>query len=555
MKAIILAIDALDPKIISHLIKKGKLPSFKELFNKGTFSVLPTVNPPQSPVAWASFITGQDPQKHGVLDFVTRDLKTYLPQSVYSVEAPLRFKNPFWKTLNKINISTTILFLPNTFPASNLKGKIISGMGTPDILGTMGSGLLYSSNPKPIKTELKVVKKIIRLNKTETNQTYIYGPRYQDLTGKIKQSLLPLTIKLKKKGLLLSLNNDKELFLKENEFSPYLPITFKLPFFRSIQALAVFYLKSIKPDINLYLMPLLINPEKPAFQISFPKDYSIELKNQIGFFNTLGIPYDNKAYEQDIYSKQAFLKQVNRVFEERKKILNLELTRFKQGVLVFYEGMVDIVQHMFWKDKEVVYQYYTKIDQLINNLINQYINKKTPLFILSDHGFAPFDYQVNLNNLLLEKGYLKGSGMEIDWTKTKAYALGFNSLYLNLKDRERQGIIDPSEKEKIINQLKNDLLTFPYIAKVEAVKTGSSSIKDGPEIIVGFKPPYRASWKTAIGVLGDAIVEPRNSKWTGDHLFEKSFVPGVFFSNQKLKTPQNLSIRTVLNFILQYLNG
>jgi len=548
-KIVILCLDALNPKILNKKFKENKLPNLNKLKTSGTYSKLETVNPPQSPVAWASFITGQKPLDHGVLDFVTRNTKTYLPQSVYSIQKPLKFKNPFWKKLEKNNLPLTILFLPNTFPAPVIQGKVITGMGTPDVFGTMGSGALYSTANNPIKSELNVLKKTIPISKKKINHTFIYGPMYQNITFKKQESKIPLTITKTSSGLLLSIK-DQKISLKPGDFSNYIELEFKISFLKKIPALVKFFLKSIDPEINLYLLPLTINPKKPIFKISHPDNYGQQIANKTNLFSTLGLPYDNKGYEQEIYSKNDFLKQVDSIFEERSKILFSELKSFRKGYFIFYEGLVDIIQHMFWSSPKVIDDYYEKLDKMIGKVL-KYVDKTTNLFLLSDHGFAPFDYQVNVNNLLKQLGYLDTSGSEINWKKTKAYGVGFNSLYLNLKGREFQGIVPLKNRLKVLNQLKKDFLKqSKYIQSIEIIPNQKVlNNHNYPDLIIGYKPPYRASWKTAIGLFGNQVIEKRNSNWNGDHLFEKSFVPGAFLSNKKIKLPNNFSIKDVIKLI------
>ena len=78
--------------------------------------------------------------------------------------------------------------------------------------------------------------------------------------------------------------------------------------------------------------------------------------------------------------------------------------------------------------------------------------------MLSDHGFAPYNRSFNLNTWLLNNGYIKlksGASTDsseplanVDWTQTRAYGLGLNGLYLNLKGRETNGIVEPERRRR-----------------------------------------------------------------------------------------------------------
>ena len=135
---------------------------------RGGFAPLGTSIPPQSPVAWSSFITGLDPGGHGIFDFIHRDPKTMTPYlSTTRTEPPshvvslgrwqlpltagrvelLRKGPAFWDLLGAHGIDTTIVRMPANFPPSGTATRELSGMGTPDLLGTYGTFSFYTSDP------------------------------------------------------------------------------------------------------------------------------------------------------------------------------------------------------------------------------------------------------------------------------------------------------------------------------------------------------------------------------------------------------------------------
>src|SRR5258708_13650207 len=98
---------------------------------------------------------------------------------------------------------------------------------------------------------------------------------------------------------------------------------------------------------------------------------------------------------------------------------------------------------------DLVDAWYRKLDEFIGEVqskIDQLGLEKYRLLILSDHGFQTFEHKVHLNRWLEAEAYLVRSNRSdpadlknVDWEKTNAYALGLNSLYLNIASRERQG--------------------------------------------------------------------------------------------------------------------
>lgn len=532
-RVVILGIDGLEPKIVNSLLKAKKIPHLAQF---PYYSQLQTTIPPQSPVAWASFITSVNPEKHQLFDFVKRNPENYQPYLAYSMEAkePAIQAKPFWQVSEEL--PTKVLFLPDTYPASQLNGQMISGMGTPDILGTDGNFYLYSTqklNKKFKRGSFVSIKKARRI------ETLISGPKYQAIQ-EIKTSSIPLVIKPKKDSLELEIQGQK-IPLKKNQFSPWIRLSFKIDLFRKVSVLAKFYLRSLQPEINLYLSPLNIDPQKPFYSISFPKNFSQKLTQKYGNFSTLGLPHDTWALQEGIFNQAAFLQQTDDLLEKRKKIILGELADFPTGLFVAYLGTIDSIQHMFWSQQKIINDYYRKMDEVVGQVM-KLLDENDSLFILSDHGFGPFNYEVHLNTWLRDNGYLslkKGKiGKEllknIDWTKTKAYALGFNSLYLNLKGREGQGIVTKREKPRLIKEISQKLRNLKNPTNNQRVIKNIYPRKE-PDLIIGYYQNHRASWETAVGATPKKVFKKRTEKWKGDHLFDASEVPGVFFANQKLR--------------------
>ena len=287
------------------------------------------------------------------------------------------------------------------------------------------------------------------------------------------------------------------------------------------------------------------------------------------------MPHDTWALIEDRLDEKAFLEHVDEILNERRKILKLGLREFRGGVFFFYLDTLDVIQHMFWRYldlkhplyennplyKNTIFKYYEKIDRILGEVLDK-IDKDTTLVVLSDHGFASFRQSVHLNRWLLENGYLflkKGINEskeffeDIDWSKTKVYALGFGGIYLNKVGREYYGIVDESEaedlKQAIIKGLKEfrdpetgEQLVNNVYAQEDIYK--GPYINDAPDLFVGFNSGYRASWQTALGGVPVNLIEDNKKKWSGDHLIDPAFVPGVIFVNKKLilKEPSIIDI-------------
>jgi len=127
MKTVIIGIDGAPFGLMKDLSDSGVMPNFKKLRQKGTFKQLRSTIPEISSISWSSVITGKNAGEHGIFGFVDMIPKTY------SLSFP-NFKNlkaePFWKKDNKRYI---ILNVPQTYPAQELKGVLISGFVALDL--------------------------------------------------------------------------------------------------------------------------------------------------------------------------------------------------------------------------------------------------------------------------------------------------------------------------------------------------------------------------------------------------------------------------------------
>jgi len=575
-KVIILGIDGMDPAITERLLNAGRLPNFAALSKKGIYAHLATTIPAESVVAWTSFATGKDASGHGIFDFVMRDPQDYsLFLSLNEISSRkgkteikiCRKAEPFWGTLSKNKIPCFIYFCPNTFPVERVYGKMLSGMGTPDILGNMGKFSFYTSRLLT-KDDLESRGRITKVkDNAGVISTQLYGPKVLS-AGLQSEAVVALKIILSPDRETILVNfQGKSFSVAKDGWSDWQEISFKTGPFSSVSGIAKFYLKSIKPDFELYVTPVNFNPRKPPFPVSSPRGFSRRLSTKLGYFHTLGMPVETWALNEGRISEKAFLEQVDDVLDEKKKILREELKGYKSGFFFFYFDTLDTVQHMFWRYlddknkslqsdlryKDTVYNYYEQIDRVIGEVMKG-LDDKTTLIVLSDHGFGPFRRSVHLNRWLLENGYLflkDGSSQnrefleDIDWSKTKAYAIGFGGIYLNKARREYYGIVDAAQEERIKQEILSKLLgmTDPETGEKIVSNVYSAAqvyngpyVKDAPDLFVGFKPGYRASWQTALGgVPTGAFIEDNSRKWSGDHLFDPKQVPGVIFVNKKIE--------------------
>jgi predicted AlkP superfamily phosphohydrolase/phosphomutase len=586
-KVIILGIDAMDPGILDRLIREGKMANFERLGKTGNLRQVRTSIPPESPVAWSNFITGMNPGGHGIFDFIHRDPKTMTPfLSTSKTEAGgrsvhvgewilpltagkvilLRHGQSFWELLHARGVSTTVLRCPANFPPVKASGTQLSGMGTPDILGGYGTFSFYTDEPLE-KYQGITGGEVHSIKVSEqTIRTRLQGPR-NSFRNKSPRCEIDLTIYVDAEHPVAKIViQDEQILLREKNWSPWVRVKFELiPHLQSVTGICRFYLQAIRPHFKLYVSPINLDPASPAMPISEPGDYSSRLADQIGLFYTQGIPEDTNALSARILDDGEFLEQVRLVSGETLRMFDYELGRFHAGLLYFYFGSIDALQHMFWRTMDprhpahdpanpfthVIEDAYREMDEVLGKTLKK-VDEQTTLIVISDHGFAPFYRAFSLNTWLKNNAYVSLTNFSegellnnVDWNNTRAYGLGFAGLYLNLKGREKNGIVEPGrDREALLKELTEKLLAIhdpkngePVILRVyrtDEVYNGPYK-QDAPDLIIGYNRGYRASWETTLGKFPRELLRDNQEKWSGDHLMAPEVVPGILLANKKIK--------------------
>ncbi len=593
-KVLVLGFDGMDPNRVMKMVKEGKLPNIKKFLENGYIHKMFTTPPPQSPVAWGSFITGKDPGGYGIYDFIHRDPKTYMPKFSQSDTIPAshfvklgswriplkggkvvlnRGGKAFWNYLEEADIDSTVFKVPSNYPPEKSKARTLAGMGTPDLLGTYGTYFLYTSDEKEAQADLPGAKVYYAyFNDYDEMETEIEGPQ-----NPLKEEEEPLTIPFKvyldrgSRAARIDIQGN-EILLKEGELSPWVELKFEVvEGIQHITAMVRFLLLDAGEKFRLYISPLCVDPKDPALPLSTPKDYSKELAEKLGLFHTLGLPADTKALSNLTFSVGNFITQSMSILDESNRIYEYELERFlslRKGFLFFYYSSLDQGQHMFWALSDPKHPYYhpdesRKYGNMIEDLYIRFdkvvgytlrkLPKNVPFMVISDHGFAPFRRGVNINKWLIDNGYLKPSVSDYadsnivevaDWGNSVAYSIGLNGLYINLKGREGEGIVSPSEKRSIMEEIKAKLLDLrdpktgehPVSAVFISEDIFSKDyISRAPDLIIGFHRGYRMDNSSAIGGITKEAVHDNLDWWSGDHCIDPNQVLATFMSNFKIK--------------------
>ncbi len=587
-RAVILGFDGMDPELADRFIQEGRLPNLAKLRDQGTFRRLQTTFPAISPVAWSTFMTGVNPGKHNIYDFLARDLNTYLPfLSSALIRGPrrsmkigkytvplgkprikgLRRSTPFWHWLGKAGIFCSVIRVPVTFPPEAFPGVLLSGMCVPDLKGSQGTFCLCTTR-RSNKTIREGGVRVPVERDGLIYRSYIPGP--EDPLGSDSKRELRVEFEIRPesgKGRARFEVDSERFTLALGEYSAWIPVKFKAGLSLSAHGICRFYLKEMSPEVEVYVTPVNIDPGRPSLPISHPVTYSIYLAKLFGPYATLGLAEDTWALNEKVLDDQAFLQQCYANHDDRERMLFDALEKTQKGLCACVFDTTDRVQHMFWRyleedhpaardtpcdqRPEVIQDLYYRMDALVGRVMEK-MDDKALLLVVSDHGFKSFARCVNLNAWLHQSGYLVlNAGRtesrdwfeDVDWTRTCAYAMGLNGLYLNLKGRELHGIVAPGEEAVVLKEelraklrgLIDPALGRPGISGVfdcDAIFAGPY-VDNAPDLIVGYGEGFRASWDSVMGRVTSGIFDDNLKAWSGDHCIDPRLVPGVLFSNRK----------------------
>jgi predicted AlkP superfamily phosphohydrolase/phosphomutase len=358
------------------------------------------------------------------------------------------------------------------------------------------------------------------------------------------------------------------ILLKTGEYSPWVRVKFDLlPVIGSVSGIARFLVKQVRPHFQLYITPINIDPADQAGPVTYPAEFGAEIVRNMGAFWTKGLPCDTKAFDYRVINDEQYVKQAQLVLDERMRLFDHQWSRFSEGLFYFYVSSTDQDAHMLWRNMDsthpkhsegdprfagYILDLYARMDELVGKVLPA-VDDKTLLLICSDHGFTQFGRQFHLNTWLRDNGWLalkpgaeskpETSVFDIDWSRTAAYGMGFNGLYLNLKNREAKGIVEPAQAPSLLARLQRELEAVSDletgrrpVAKVYArddLYSGAMT-PSMPELLVGYTPGYRNSSQSFMGSTGSEIINLNPWAWSGDHSMAYQMVPGSLFSNRKV---------------------
>jgi predicted AlkP superfamily phosphohydrolase/phosphomutase len=559
------------------------------------------------------------------LGMVRRDppkfLFDYIPLAPANVHS-LRGGTSFWVTAGRAGIRSDVLTVPITYPPEDVPaGKLLSGLPLPDIRGTMGTFSYFATDLSRYEEGNTEMGGILRrlIVEGDVAKAELLGPpnpivvqRIQEIRSKgpaISESdrarlaelqagadvRVPFTIRWNRFAQSATVDiQGTTLQLEQRKMSRWFDVEFRINFLTRLHGMAQMLLMNAGDELQLYISPVNWKPDDPPSPMSSPDSFAAELFDRLGYYRTLGWAEATWPLNEGRMDEQTFMEDLYKAFDDRAQVILNRIDARDWDLLVGVIESTDRVQHMMWRlvdpshpmyDAGLAEQFgdsilrvYRRADQFVGEVM-EHLEPGTTVLIVSDHGFHSWRKAVNLNTWLVQNGYMTLHGQSpgekklgdltggtfwenVDWSRTRAYAMGLGQIYFNLRGRESRGIVTPGdEARRLADDIGARLLTLTdpddgsrivrAVYKRDDVYKGAY-VDNAPDLQVGMEDGYRVSWQTTLGGSPPGIVYPNMKKWSGDHGgYDFATTAGVLISNRPL-SPESASIVDIAPTVLKF---
>jgi predicted AlkP superfamily phosphohydrolase/phosphomutase len=508
---------------------------------------------------------------------------------------------PFWEVAANAGKRAMVVHVPVTFPAHDFPaGELLSGLGVPDMSGRVGKPFYFTSeldiHRAGSSNEFSI--QVVQLDDNKgVIDTLIQGPPNK-LFANPPYISIPMTVTVAndRNSLEIAVSGQR-LTLRPGQWSGWVDFVFPFNRLIKVRGISRFHLISSQPEVKLYLSPINFDPRRlpPGFKISTPGALARQLASEYGLYKTIGWQIDTWAISEGFATEQMFWDDMNWTVAQDRKMFDSFLESDRDLFVQQFE-FPDRVAHVFWRladpqhpayDPALVPRWgdailraYQLMDGIVGDAMRAAENHHAALIVLSDHGFASFRKAVNYNTWLVTNGYLAlQSGVQVkertvemlfdqgqfwenvDWSKTRAYAMGLGEVYINLRGREAHGVVQPgAQYDALKNELKQKLVAMldpqtgehpvrRVLAREEIYRQFDPNMI--PDLFVTNNDGYRVSWQTSLGGIPKELLEPNKQVWSGDHCsVDPEIVRGIFFYNRKLTTERAPYIADVYPTVL-----
>lgn len=606
----VLAVDGLDPEITERLIREGRVPHLSALAGaSGVRRVMP-IPGAEASSSWASLATGTNPGAHGIFDLVEPDRETRRPVmgpllprdsarwfgrwwSEGAAYRSVRRGDAVWTRLGRAGIRSTVLFVPATFPPDVVPGGIlVSGPPLPDWSGAPGSSYTWlasdvdPADEGPTRYGGRVGALRFSQNVAETTIVGVRAPEAHDVSLTVAHNPEARSANIRIAG--------QTVYLAEGQQSRWIEIGQSLGPIKLVRGLVRLHLARAGNEVRLHVSPIHWHPEAPPSALSAPAAAAAALFARLGPYRTLAWPGTGWALADGHLSEEQFLSAQEETFADRAEALLSSLDSGDRDFVAVGIETIDATTRLMWRMVDpghpaydaaqavrfsgAIDRMYVRLDELIGQ-VRQRLGARTDLVLVSPYGTYTARSVVDLNRWLSDEGELVWREPPrpvtlaaladpslwpdtVDWTRTRARAMGAGRIYLNVRGRDPEGIVPPGDEyDQLMARLGERLLalTDPISGRrvVARVRPGAQAFPGpasarGPDLVVTFSPGYRMSWDSTLGGMADRVIAPNRERWSAEHAsVDEATVQGTWLSTLGIDA-DTLSVLDIAPTLLEY---
>nr|WP_186672864.1 alkaline phosphatase family protein [Sporosarcina sp. BP05] len=457
----VISFDGMRHDFTENYIEEGVLPNFKKVQNNGLVAEdIRTIYPSLTAASHAAISTGAKPGITGMISNHLRMPNMDLADNKSAFFSPLD-ATPIWAEAREQGKTTATVLFPGSNPMEGNKATYAVYYGT-----TWADSALdklkfklpteWTELPKSF-SPVKEATLTLKLKETVDQEIYILA---LDSTDNKKTDYDTFYFYTKKNGLLIDT-------ISENDWG-----SISFPINTNHLAGLSFKLKDVDPtlkDVKLYRTAVT------SAVLHGPEQFQKNIASKFGF---LPVEYDDKALEKRWITRHEY-EVIHERFAKWTTDVSLYIKeQYKPDILFFYYPQIDHEEHKYLlvdprqpgytkKKSEKFMAYVTWSYKLADRTIGTVLKTMTDndrLLIVSDHGMEPVHTMISPNHELEQAGLLQlDKDGKVDSKKSKAFAVASGAIahiYINLKDRERNGIVSEEDFPDVQKEIMDIFTEF-----------------------------------------------------------------------------------------------
>jgi len=545
-KALFLGLDAAMPDLVKKFVAEGNMPNTEKLISQGVYSRIETVFPTLTAAAWTGIVSGAGSGSNGVPSLMVKHPGEELDHWHTSFDRREVLTETLWEVGAREGLKSALINWPVTFPLGGLDekdGVQLAGALNPPFryfympLWDVASSAVFSNQQlrcnqipgRAVQLEPRIAEgwtKLPKSHKPVLEFEITVPPTYVE--GYKMQVAIYASTQEGYDRMLISDTKDGSRAVTDiamGEYGPWIVKNFKANDRTRDGRFRFQILELSKDGKNFKLYQSAINTAEPY---SVPERLTAEVEKVAGPYMEVDDPW---AYMDGWMSMELYIEQLGLHNDWWGKATKYVLENEEWDLGFSWVGTIDHIKHVLYAgiepksrvydpDKadwcmEQIRSVYKQVDDNIGRILEAVDLSETYVILVSDHGFTHNDWNPYLKEILSRRGLLdyvldlsndRPDNLSINWENTKCHPLepGHTHIFINLKGRDPQGIVDPEDYEKVQEEIINALYDIkdPETGEntvslaIKRQESGTVGIFEGPgydrigDVVFAWKPGY-----------------------------------------------------------------